>query len=321
MEVINTLQTNKKSQPFSLKKKMTSIDLKSLKVVTKVSATTNAGEGELASLEKSRIEWEGKELAASNARLYKILKRSYGFYIQLKTDSDKELRNARRQELDRFISERKYEFGTTSHDMTRVVKCVFGIDRRRVSAYSIALREALRQDISVDDLISFIENEGGVEQIRLGGTKALAPTVRANLVKEEVFNNNIGDIKIDAKLINVNADWNDKHVVIIATYRPTGFFEANAVVKHDGAVTAALAAYNNIKKAKFREAEREVKKTNELTEKVSSSIQRKMKSQALRNVSPAQKDEKRKAKTKAAIEKSKLIETSTEQFNNLFISA
>ena len=68
--------------------------------------------------------------------------------------------------IEKFIEQRKYVFAPSSHDMTRVVKCVFGADRRRVSAYSIALREALNQKVSAKDLVDFIEQNGGVEQIR-----------------------------------------------------------------------------------------------------------------------------------------------------------
>jgi hypothetical protein len=209
--------------------------------------------GELGQMEQTRISWESQELAASNKRLYAILKRTYSFYKTLKEDEDKNVREARRKELDQFIKSRNYVFGTTTHDMTRVVKCVFGVDRRRVSAYSIALREALRQNIAVDDLIAFIEKEGGVEQIRMGGTKPLSIAERAKNVKDAVWNTDIGDIKFDLKLIDADTEWNDQQVVILATYLPTGVFKASAVVKNDSAVTAALSAYYSAQKTKERE--------------------------------------------------------------------
>jgi len=218
-----------------------------------VAQTSTVVLGELAQMEQSRILWESKELAASNQRLYSILKRAYSFYKTLKEDENKDVRDARRKELERFIEERKYEFGTTTHDMTRVVKCVFGVDRRRVSAYSIALREALRQAIATEDLIGFIEQEGGVEQIRMGGTKPMTVSKRADVVKETVWNSDIGDIKLDPKLIDADVEWNDKQVVILATYLPSGIFKANAVVKHDGAVTAALSAYYSAQQAQARD--------------------------------------------------------------------
>ncbi len=207
---------------------------------------------QLKSLETARISWETNELAASNNRLYSILKQAYCYYLVMKTDESKDVRKERSDALEKFVKERQYTFMPSTHDMTRVVKCVFGVDRRRVSAYSIALREALRQSIEANDLIRFIEVNGGVEQIRMGGTKPLSATERANLVKVEVLNNNVGTFKVDAAVSGANADWVDKQVIIVATYLPTGEFVANAVIKHDSAVNAALAAHYTNQKAALR---------------------------------------------------------------------
>jgi hypothetical protein len=192
--------------------------------------------------------------------LYSILKDAYGYYLVLKQDPSKEIRKARMDELDAFIAERKYTFMPSTHDMTRVVKCVFGVDRRRVSAYSIALREALRQDVAAIDLVAFIEQEGGVEQIRMGGTKPLSVSKRAAKAADQVLGTELGMLKFDPSMFAADADWADKQVVIVATYLPTGEFQANAVIRHDSAVNAALAAYYSQQQAKVREtakAERE----------------------------------------------------------------
>lgn len=217
----------------------------------------------LAGMEQARRSWETTELAASNKRLYSILKEAYSYYLAMKLDGNKDKREAQAAALDKFIAMRGYTFMPSTHDMTRVVKCVFGVDRRRVSAYSIALREALRQNISADDLVTFIEENGGVEQIRMGGTKPLSATIRAGRVKEEVTSTALGLFKFDAKLMAADADWADKQVVIVATYLPTGEFQANAVIRHDTAVNAALAAFYSQRKAQEREmakAEREAEK-------------------------------------------------------------
>lgn len=225
--------------------------------------------GELALMEQSRVLWENKELAASNKRLYSILKRVYAFYKKLKEDENKDVREARRKEMEQFIEERKYVFGTTTHDMSRVVKCVFGdVDRRRVSAYSIALREALRQGIAEEDLTAFIEQEGGVEQIRMGGTKPLTVSKRAAAVEASVWSTDIGDIKLDPKLIDADVEWNDKQVVILATYQSTGIFKVSAVVKHEGAVTAALSAYYTAQQAKARDKAKAEKEDAEAAEAI-----------------------------------------------------
>ncbi len=227
---------------------------------------------QLKSLETARISWETTELAQSNNRLYSILQQAYQFYLVMKHDESKDVRKEKQAALDAFIEEHGYttSFGATTHDMTRVVKCVFGVNRRRVSAYSITLREALRQEVGAKDLIVFMQENGGVEQIRMGGTKPLSATKRAELVKAEVSEAVISTVKFDAETVKANADWVDKQVVFVATYLPTGEFEVNAVVRHDGAVNTALAAYYTLAQAKKREELNALKKAQaeaEATEK------------------------------------------------------
>ncbi len=245
-----------------------SINLAALNVPASVvvSNTTPAVQSrsaeQLKSLETARISWETTELAASNNRLYSILQQAYSFYLVMKQDESKDVRKEKLDAMEAFIAEKGYvnSFGATTHDMTRVVKCVFGVDRRRVSAYSIALREALRQEVQASDLIVFLEKNGGVEQIRMGGTKPLSATKRAELVKAQVSEAVISTVKFDAVAVKANADWVDKQVVFVATYLPTGEFEVNAVVKHEGAVKTALAAYYTLAKAKEREEATALKK-------------------------------------------------------------
>jgi len=245
-----------------------SINLAALGVPSNVvvSNTTPAAQPsafeQMKSLESARISWETVELAQSNNRLYSILKQAYSFYLVMKQDTDKEVRKSKLEAMEAFIADKGYtnSFGATTHDMTRVVKCVFGVDRRRVSAYSIALREALRQEVGADDLIVFLQDNGGVEQIRMGGTKPLSATKRAELVKAEVSEAVISKVKFDPETVKANADWVDKQVVFVATYLPTGEFEVNAVVRHDGAVNTALAAYYTLAQAKKREELNALKK-------------------------------------------------------------
>lgn len=248
-----------------------SIKLETLKANVSVSTDSapakpspaEAAAAALASMEQARNSWETTELAASNKRLYSILQEAYSYYLVMKGDASKDVREARMQQLERFIAERGYKFQPSTHDMTRVVKCVFGMDRRRVSAYSIALREALRQKVTAADLTEFIEENGGVEQIRMGGTKPLSASIRAERVKDEVVKTDLGLLKFDARLLAADADWTDKQVVIVATYLPTGEFQANAVIRHDTAVNAALAAYYSKRKAEEQsrvKAERDAEK-------------------------------------------------------------
>jgi hypothetical protein len=292
-----------------------SINLAALGVPSNVvvSNTTPAAQPsafeQLKSLESARISWETVELAQSNNRLYSILKQAYSFYLVMKQDTDKEVRKAKLEAMEAFIADKGYtnSFGATTHDMTRVVKCVFGVDRRRVSAYSIALREALRQEVGADDLIVFLQDNGGVEQIRMGGTKPLSATKRAELVKAEVSEAVISKVKFDPETVKANADWVDKQVVFVATYLPTGEFEVNAVVRHDGAVNTALAAYYTLAQTKKREELNALKKAE-------AEVIAKQKSEA----KAEDKTAKQIAKTAKEVAEKAQVAKATEAFNNVF---
>lgn len=270
---------------------------------------------ELQTLETARISWETTELAASNNRLYVILQQAYKFYLVMKQDESKDVRQAKKAALDAFIEERGYtnSFGATTHDMTRVVKCVFGVNRRRVSAYSIALREALRQEVDAADLVVFLQENGGVEQVRMGGTKPLSASKRAELVKSEVSQAVISTVKFDAALVKASTEWIDQQVVFVATYLPTGEFEVNAVVKHDGAVKTALAAYYTIAKAKEREALNARKKADAL-------VEAQLKAQEKAEVRAEEKVAKQKAKVAEAIAEQERIAKASEVFDAHFVA-
>ena len=273
---------------------MPSISLEKLGVAANVKVAIQANGG-LAAMERARISWETTEMAASNKRLYAILTDAYGYYRTMKLDPIKETRAQFLRDLEIFISERGYTFMPSTHDMTRVVKCVFGVDRRRVSAYSIALREALRMDISATDLSAFIEQNGGVEQIRLGGSKPLSVTKRAEMAKSEVLGSDLGMLKFDARLFAADADWADKQVVIVATYLPTGEFQANAVIKHDTAVNAALAAYYSQQQAAVRAAAKAAR-DSEKAERDAEKAEREAEKQEARDAAKAEKREQQQAK-------------------------
>ena len=280
--------------------------------------------GRLQSMEQTTRNWEATELAASNKRLYSIMTDVYTFYQIMKSDPIKETRAQYASDLEKFIEQRKYVFAPSSHDMTRVVKCVFGADRRRVSAYSIALREALNQKVSAKDLVDFILQNGGVEQIRLGGTKPLSAKVRAGKVKDEVVGSVLGVIKFDSRLVRADADWADKQVVIVATYLPTGEFQANAVIRHDSAVNAALAAYYSQQQAAAREvakSEREAEEQRATDLKKSAA---KTKAAVRKNTAKPtkqQKQESQAAKVTAEKEQAKRIAANKAHANSLFEEA
>jgi hypothetical protein len=279
------------------------IKLESLGVPVTVSVgntTTSVPQNKLAVMEQARMSWETTELAASNKRLYSILSDAYSYYLVMKQDPIKETRQDRANELEKFIKARGYTFMPSTHDMTRVVKCVFGVERRRVSAYSIALREALRRHIAAADLVAFIEENGGVEQIRTGSSKPLSVSKRAAKAAEEVLGTELGLLKFDSKLFAADADWADKQVVIVATYLPTGEFQANAVIRHDSAVNSALAAFYSQQQAKVREAAKADLEAEEAAAKALKAAEQALAKQAKTEQQQAKVDAEKAAKEQQA---------------------
>lgn len=222
----------------------------------------------LENLEAEREKWEITELAASHKRLYAMLTKCYAFYLRMKTDKSADVREQSRKGLEAFIKARNYEFKASTHDMNRVVKAVFGgVDRRRVSAYSTALRAALvagQPDaknkptrVPESQLSTWLEDQGGVEEVRLGSkNKGMTPKARAEKVETVVRAKKLMTFAVDESVMQFDTNDVDKQMVLIATYRPTGEFDLHAVVKNDSAVTAALAAYFTDNKAVLEEAEK-----------------------------------------------------------------
>ena len=205
-------------------------------------------------LEDERVKWEKNELAASRQRLYGMLTDCYEFYLTMKTDKNGDVREQMKKGLETFVQVRGYIFQSTSHDMNKIVKSVFGLDRRRVSAYSLALRAALKaggvdtegkeQALSKEELAGWIERNGGIEEIRLGSkNQGVSLKERAETAKQAIQNKPLMTIKPDPNVMPFDTNDSDKMMLLVATYRPTGELEISAVVKSDTAVRAALAAY------------------------------------------------------------------------------
>ena len=205
----------------------------------------------LQTVKSAADQWATTELAASHARLYRILTTCYEFYLAMKSgDTAKETRKAMQKGLDEFIKLHDMKTLDKTHDMNRVVKAVFGNDRRRVSAYSIALRAALTgtdklTPVPAKDLADWITEKHGIEEIRSGKKKAgPTPSERAASVKNHFeFQTSLMPIKPDARVMPYGTNDVDKVSLLVVTYTPTGELQINAVVKNDSAVNAALAIY------------------------------------------------------------------------------
>ena len=197
----------------------------------------------LNSLINQREKWETTVYRKSNEMLYGILRECYSInYGMLGNDK---VAKARRAALEQFVEEKNYRFTESTPVVTKVLKCIFGVDRRRVSAYSIVLREAAKQNVMLKDLPQWIEDNDGVEQIRLGkAPNAKTPKQKAAAAKKVMAKAEVmGVAKGRALSKNAGVNFVGTDCVLLATQQADGSFAVRAVVRTVGAVNAALVAY------------------------------------------------------------------------------
>ena len=183
--------------------------------------------------------WIANAFKTSNDQKYAILTDCYGFYEQFK--QSREVATKLGKELDAYIAEKGYKFSSGSHTLTKIVKCVFGADRRRVSAYSIVLRTALAKQIKVSELANFIRESGGVEEVRLmKSPNAMTAKQKAEAGASTLTSKTIVNVTAPAFKQALDAGNIGKPVVLIGTWNADGSISVHSFSNSAGAVNAAL---------------------------------------------------------------------------------
>lgn len=197
---------------------------------------------ELEDIVAARQVWQDTAYKTSNDMLYRILERCYSYYHKLSTDS--EAGNKAREGLKLYIEKRGLNFKKTTHTIAKILACVFGTDRRRISAYSIALRSALQHEIAVSELIDYIAKAGGVEELRLKKNldaktvKSKAETASSWLTEYKLASVSSDLLKAETDAANVGS----QHVLLV-TQCADGSFNVHGILSNQGVVDATLAAF------------------------------------------------------------------------------
>ena len=213
---------------------------------------------ELTALVAEKEDWEANAYRTSNEQLYRLLQKCYALYKLICSQPAKA--KALVEEVDRFIGESGAKINASTHTLSKIVKCVFGGPRQRVSAYSLALQVALAAKVSVADIPNYIRNAGGVEELRLAKSpNAMTPKGKANAAVNAVSNSELGLIKLDTLSQKLDAAKVGTQHVLIVTQGADGAFTINALISSPPAVNAALAAYytENKEQLKSRAAEQQ----------------------------------------------------------------
>jgi hypothetical protein len=194
-----------------------------------------------------REAWQDNAYRASNDQLYALLQKCYATYkaMSMDTAEAKELRSA----LTDYINLKGLKFNAGTHTIVKIVKCVFGADRRRVSAYGIVLRRALSESASVLDIPTYIRERGGVEEIRLArAPNAMTAKQKATVAAEAVKAETLGVFASAALGAKLDAGNIGKAVVLVGTWQADGSVIVRTVVQNDSAVNMALASYYSANK-------------------------------------------------------------------------
>lgn len=189
--------------------------------------------------------WQDNAFRTSNEQLYNLLQRCYGLYKVMCGDTEEA--KALREGLRSYINLKGHVFSSHTHTLTRIVKCVFGSDRRRVSAYSIVLRTALAKGVGIMDVAQFIRDAGGVEEVRLAkAPNAMSAKQKAQVTSSVLAYKNMG-VFSSAALSGMFTDVakTGTQTVLVGVWQSDGSVVVQAVVESETALNAALASHHS----------------------------------------------------------------------------
>jgi len=192
--------------------------------------------------------WFNNAYKTSNDQLYVLLGKCLGLYLQLQEPT--EAASKLRKELAAYVKEKFPSMPSSSHTLSKIVKCVFGADRRRVSAYSIVLRTALAKNIDAAGIPDFIRENGGVEEVRLAKSpNSMTAKQKAEAGAITLANKTIVTVTAPVFKESLDAGNIGKPVVLLGTWNADGSITVHSFTNSEGAVNAALVAQFSLAKA------------------------------------------------------------------------
>jgi hypothetical protein len=217
----------------------------------------------LSNMEANRITWEQGAYRTSNQALYAVLAECLAFCGELSIAEAKQ----RSAALEAFFKERNYQYKKDSPLVTRVIKAVFGgIDRRRISTYSLVLRQAQKERLTAESLAGWIERNDGIQEIRLSHSKSyVSPKTKAESAKQIVEDRNffLGFAKSELLAMEADADFMGDTCVLLAEQQADGSFGIRSVLRSKGLINAAYVALYAKQNEVTKKVEAEIKAAND----------------------------------------------------------
>jgi len=212
--------------------------------------------GLLTGMEEQRIKWEDGVYRKSNAALYEVLAECLQFAGDLTTEAAKE----RTKALEAFYTARNYKLRKDTPLVSRVLRAVFGdADRRRISTYSIVLREAKNSNVAYKALANWIEVNGGIQEIKLERSPTFVSAKQKSVIAQQSFDSltTLAEVKTEALSLLAYAYFVGEDCVLLAQQQADGSFAIRAVLRSGVAVNAAFTALYAQKKTSTEEDSKE----------------------------------------------------------------
>jgi hypothetical protein len=225
--------------------------------------TCDYSKAALETMVAKRIQWENGSFRKSNDELHSLLQQAQGYCGDLPAKEAKQ----RSASLAEFYAERGWHYDKETPLETRVLRAVFGMDnRRRVSSYSIVLREAKKQRIGILDLPAWIEEKGGIQEIRLSQSKTfVSPSKKIEAMKKRLITHKsfIGLAKSELLSHLADAEFTDDDCVLLANQQADGSFGIYAVLRSSGVMNAAYLAAHSKAEEIEAQAKKEIEAAND----------------------------------------------------------
>lgn len=165
--------------------------------------------------------------------------------------------------LDAFLDERKLSKKNGEPIFSKAITAVFGeVHRSRVSTYRTVLKAASAAGISAAALPNWIEQRGGVQEIRLasGGTGGTDSSEMASLTLEYLLDKgSVFALQSDALSKQLTIESNGKEVVLVATKQRDGTLMVHAAIEDAGCVKKALDVFQRQNQEAIKEFKYELK--------------------------------------------------------------
>src|SRR5665213_2922307 len=183
----------------------------------------------LEDLSKQREKWEVNVFKTSNQMLYGILQQCYVLEKSMGTEQYSELNN--------YCTQHDIAFNSSTKAIAKIIKCVFSIDRRRVSTYVTALRAAKENDISSEELSAWLEENGGVQEISLRRSTNYKPDAQrvveaTHIVMHQPVLATVASAELTAMYKFKSSE---DAVLLLASLNPNGQFEICLLYTSDAA--------------------------------------------------------------------------------------